>query len=145
MAERGDEMKKITAVLLIGLLNWVSLTAQDYPKKMTEGEDVYWILTENQFKNAVTKAKELQLAEEKTALLEEKIQQLEAVHTEEQSKSETSLEGYEHYKTLWEESDQKLEETELKVVSLKRSRLVVSIITGLAGFLGGALLVNSLK
>lgn len=76
--------------------------------------DTLWIFNQKTYKNAVTKALQLEVADSLAKQHELKAAALEAVVVEKDTIIAMAREGYIHYRDLWEETDLKLEEAEVK-------------------------------
>lgn len=76
--------------------------------------DTLWIFNQETYKNAVKKALQLEVADSLAKQFELKSAALEAVIVEKDTIISMSREGYIHYRDLWEATDRKLEEAEVK-------------------------------
>jgi hypothetical protein len=114
------------AILIFLLFSASSLFAQgeesSFPFYVLGGErftvpakyDTVWVLNHNQYKNAIKTAIKQDLDSTMAAILARKTQLLNEILAEKDSVIALNREGYLHYRDLWEETDLKLEEAEIK-------------------------------
>lgn len=147
-------MKMLRSAVIVALLLLPALaSAQDpprFPQPLRPGETfrasaaidtLFWVMKSAQFTRALAIGKELELANETIATLQQKSTLQDSVITEKDGIITELREGYDRYKTKWEECDIKLEEEEIKVVKLRRSRIIFGV-AGLAIGAGAILLLK---
>lgn len=133
-------MKKIVFVLITVLIGFSGFS-QTFPEQIPLGESktfeakdkALWVLTENQYKTALEKAKNLKLAEEQIKLLEEKASLITNKSGEQDSLVTIITKDRDYYQTNW-----KIAEDDIQILSkqLKRQKFYTKLAIG-----GGALAV----
>jgi hypothetical protein len=103
--------------------------------------DTVFVLSRAQYARAILAVESLDLADSTITLLERKAGLLGRVIVEQQGIIDVRTEAYVRYRDLWTETDQQLEEAEIKVDKLKRDRwrwsLVSAVVVGVAAFFIG--------
>ena len=127
--------------LFFMLIFIIQLSAQDsgYPLPILGGQtiqtpatqDTLWILKNSQYKNMLKKAKVFSLSEAQLSLLHKKIKLQQDVINEKDTLAAIYKEGFNHYLTLWKETDGRLEKARIEA---SRRWLYLEL-----GIIGGAL------
>lgn len=126
------------------------LHAQDieYPHPLKPGKNfkgsaavdtLFWVLKSTQYNNCLRNTLDLKTSKSLNEALTLKADKLEQVVAKKDSTITDLTQGYNRYKNMWEETDRKLEEQEIKVLKLKRA----AFISGFAG-IGLGLLIGVL-
>ena len=136
-------MKKI--IILLYLISLPVFAFCQYPLPIYKGEtktikaeqDTLWILTDAQLRAAVTKAKELKIANEQIQLLQSKTLITNNIKTEKDSIVSIMTRDRDYYKKYWQttESDLKIVGTQLKrqkfYNKLTLAGIIVAFIAGI--------------
>lgn len=96
--------------------------AQELPLPVYSGEsftvpanyDTVWILKNSQYNRAIKIAMKQEIDSSSAALLEQKVILLNQIIAEQDSLITLNRQGYLHYRDLWQTTDLKLEEAEIK-------------------------------
>lgn len=142
-------MKITTAVLVILVLPCLVFCQDiEFPHPLEPGQKftapanldtLFWVLKSSQYDRALKNAAELENANETIQTLELKAANQQEIITKKDSTIADLNEGFERYKDLWEETDRKLEESEVKVLKLRRFTFLSGILGIGAGIAIGAL------
>ncbi len=98
---------------------------------ITAERDTLMVVKYSEMKEAIKASKHLEIADTMIILLEEKTERLKQIINEKDSIIALNREGYIHYRDLWETTDLELEEAQIRIEELKRSRLKTGIMSGL--------------
>jgi hypothetical protein len=141
-------MKVFWIVSILIFSGWLSAQDpdEDFPFPVPGGTgftvpvefDTVWIMTHSQYKEAVKTGLRLEIADSMIVILENKTEKLYQIIAEKDKIIELNREGYLHYRELWEKTDVALENAEIEVERLKRSRMI----TGFVGALTTAIAVT---
>lgn len=133
------------SVLIFLLLVSVPLWAQEpvtiapgKTKQVTAGNETLVVVPISEIRKAVAESKKVEISDSMIALLHKKTILLNRVISEKDSIIVLNRMGYERYVALWEENSSQLEEAEVRIEDLKRSRFM----TGFYSLLAGAAIVG---
>ena len=112
-------IKKLSLILVLLLCSLLSAQEEksSYPFPVLGGEtiqtpasqDTLWILKHSQYLKYIKDSKKFDLKDKEISLLKQKIGLKELLSAEKDSLIIIYKDGYGHYKTLWSETDKKLE------------------------------------
>lgn len=118
-------MRILLSCFFIALVS--PLFAQDFPIDLVPGDtfqvqaqydnlevERLWLLTDRQYKTALKKVLKYNINLEIEETLNKKIEILDQIIVEKDSIIALNRRGYIHYRDLWEETDRKLEEEEIR-------------------------------
>lgn len=142
-------MKITMAVLVLFVLPCVAFCQNiEFPHPLEPGQrfttptnmdTLFWVLKSSQYDKALNNAAELENSKETTRTLELKTNSLQEIIAKKDSTISDLNEGFERYKNLWEETDRKLEDSEVRVLKLRRATFLSGILGIGAGIAIGAL------
>ncbi len=128
-------------LLLISLPLWAQEPVTISPgktKQVTAGNETLVVVPISEIRKAVAESKKVEISDSMIALLNKKTILLNQVISEKDSIIVLNRMGYERYVSLWEENSSQLEEAEVRIEDLKRSRFM----TGFYSMLAGAAIVG---
>ncbi|GAB4376155.1 MAG: hypothetical protein Kow0042_22150 [Calditrichia bacterium] len=121
---------------LFFILSLTPLLLAQYPQQILPGqtrtitaaEDTLWVIKKSEAIQAIKASRHLELADSMIVFLQLKCAKLDTLRAEYEKIAQLNREGYIHYRDLWEETDLKLEETEISLVRWKRRWFLTAII-----------------
>lgn len=126
----------------------LNLYAQKYPKMLSPGNvqvnytvgDTLWVITNKQFNNTINAAIDLKYCDSLLTNYQEKCR-LEEEKNQQKSQQIIELQnGYDHYKEIWEQTDKKLENTEIDYQSEKKWKYIFGAAGAALGLIAGLLM-----
>ncbi|MGH1365413.1 MAG: hypothetical protein ACRBF0_17760 [Calditrichia bacterium] len=107
-------------------------------KQVTAGGETLVVVPISEIRKAISESKKVEISDSMIALLHKKSMMLNQVISEKDSIIVLNRMGYERYLALWEKDSAKLEDAEVRIEDLKRSRFM----TGFYSLLAGAAVVG---
>jgi hypothetical protein len=142
-------MLKISVFVIAALCLTANAGSQEFPKPLKPGErfvataadTLFWVLKSSQYDKAIQNGLELRKANEMIETLEQQNQAFRNIIVKKDSTITDLTAGYERYKTMWEETDKKLEDAEVRILKQRRRSFVIGILGLAVGGVFGALVL----